>query len=136
MKFLFDHNISVRLARMIDAYDSPNEVRHLSQDERFARGVPDAVLLETIRHDTPRPVLVTRDVAMRTTPDERKALASSGLTVVFLRFRNLDFHTQAVRLLKLWPEIVREAEGAKEPTAFEVTAGARKVQRLRPTAEL
>jgi hypothetical protein len=68
-------------------------------------------------------------------PEERRALAMSGLTCVFFRkgFHSLPFHTQAVKLLTIWPEVVRETSRCTEPTAFEVTPAAKKVQRIGPT---
>jgi hypothetical protein len=137
--FFFDRNLGVRLARMLDAYDGQHTIRHLDDDTRFPKDVSDMDLIEALSSDEPAPVLVTADVNMYTkNPEERRALARSGLTCVFLRkgFHSQPFHTQAVKLLSIWPEIVRETSRCSEPTAFEITPAARKVQRLCPTRDL
>lgn len=138
MNFFFDRNLGKRLAWMLDAYDPDHTVRHLDDDARFSRDDSDIRLVEVLSREQPPTVLVTADVSMRRKPEERRALAGSGLTVVFLRgsFNNLSFHEQAVKLLRRWPEITRECLRAKVPTAFEITAKASKVQRLWPTSEL
>ncbi|MFB3892686.1 MAG: hypothetical protein ACE15C_11755 [Phycisphaerae bacterium] len=95
--------------------------------------------MAALSSETPKPVLLTADLNIYTrNPVERKALAGSGLTVVFFRrgFHKLDFHTQAVKILTIWPEITRETARCAQPTAFEVTPAARKVQRIGLTANL
>jgi hypothetical protein len=137
--YFFDRNIGVRLARMLDAYDGQHTVRHLDDDTRFPKTVSDIDMIHVLSTDNPRPVFVTADVNMRTRiPEERNALAGSELTCVFLRrgFHALPFHTQAVKLLSIWPEIVRETIRCSEPTTFEVAPAAIKVQRLCPTRNL
>jgi hypothetical protein len=69
---------------------------------------------------------------------ERKALKESNLTVVFFRsgFHEQDFHTQAVKILSIWPEIVHQTSRCKEPTVFEIKPVAKKVDRLCRTVDL
>jgi len=139
VNFFMDRNIGVRLARMLDAYDAKNTVRHQDDDSRFDKNTTDRELLTTLANEKPRPVFLTADLNMyKRRPDERKALAESRLTVVFLRrrFHHLPFHTQAVKLLKLWPQIVMETGRARQATAFEITPAATKTERLGPTADL
>jgi hypothetical protein len=139
VNFFFDRNIGVRLARMLDAYDKEHVVRHHDDDGRFEPRTRDVEMLRTLAQDVPRPVLVTADLnILQRYPAERKALVASGLTVVFLRksFHSLPFHTQAVKLLRIWPEIVRETSRVRQPTAFEITSASRKVQRIGLTTDL
>jgi len=133
LNFFFDRNIGVRLARMLDAFDARSTVRHQDDDGRFDEQTTDVDLIRGISHDDPRPVFITADFNIyKKRPDERRALAASGLTVVFLRrrFHQLDFHTQAVKLLSIWPTIVKETSRCREPTAFEVTPTAKKLDRI------
>lgn len=139
MNFFFDRNIGVRLARMLDSFDPKNQVRHLDDDARFPENIPDIDFIEVLAEDRPKPVLITADTSMyKKNPAERKALVNSGLTIVFLRkgFHNLPFHTQAWKLLRRWPDIVRETSRCREPTVFEIAPSFRKVQRIGPTKEL
>ena len=139
MNFFFDRNLPERLARMLDAYDPINTVTHQDDDGRFDHTATDVYLLMTLAADTPKPVFMTADINIhRKNPSERKALKDSELTVVFLRrrFHSQPIHTQAVNLLKVWPEIVKETARCKEPTAFELTPSARKPQRIGYTKDL
>lgn len=139
MNFFTDRNIAVRLARMLDAYDAQNTIRHQDDDSRFDKDTSDVVLLKTLGAEDPKPVFITADLNLfKRDPDERRALGESSLTVVFLRkrFHSLPFHTQAVKLLKIWPSIVSETSRARQATAFEITPAATKVQLPGPTAEL
>lgn len=123
---------------MLNAYDRDNTIAHLDDDSRFSPGTADIIWIEAIASDDPKPVLMTADQRLRRDPVERRALAGSGLTVVFLRagFHNLTFHDQAVKLLTIWPKIVEVVSHVREPTAFEITPAARKVDRLCRTDQL
>ena len=123
---------------MLDAYDRDNTLAHLDDDNRFSPKTGDIDWIRTIAADNPRPILITADQRLRRDPVERHALANSGLTIVFLRagFHNLTFHDQAVKLLTIWPKIVEVVGRVTEPTAFEITPAARKVDRLSKTSQL
>lgn len=138
MNLFFDRCVAIHLSRMLNAYDRDNTIAHLDDDNRFSANTPDVEWIKAIASDHPKPVLITADQRMRRDPVERHALAHSGLTIVFLRagFHNLTFHDQAVKLLTIWPKIVEVAGRVAEPTAFEITPAARKVDRLRKTSQL
>jgi len=139
VRFFFDRNIPIRLAKMLDAYDAGNIVLHHDQDPRFDEDSADTDIISEISQDKPRPIFITADVNMYTkNPNERIALANSGLTVVFIKkhFTSLSFHQQALKLLTIWPLIVQETTRCRRPTAFEVTPGARKLNLLGLTAGL
>jgi hypothetical protein len=138
VNFFFDRCVAVHLARMLDAYDRHNTIAHLDDDRRFCPTTSDIDLIRTIASDDPQPVFLSADKRMRRDPVERHALAHSGLTIVFLRagYHDLTFHDQAVKLLTVWPKIVEVVNRVTEPTAFEITPAARKVDRLRKTSEL
>lgn len=137
MNFFFDRCVAVHLARMLNAYDRNSSISHLDDDNRFSPTTPDE-LIRALSHSEPQPVFITADQRMRRDPVERRALASSKLTIVFLRagFHHLSFHDQAVKLLTVWPKIVDVVSRVTEPTAFEITPAARKVDRLCKTSQL
>lgn len=138
MNFFFDRNMPRRIARMLEAYDSVNTVTHQDDDNRFDQNTPDVGLIATLAGERPSPVLLTADEAMQRNVEERSALAGSRLTIVFFRpsWHDLNVHTQACKLLALWPELIKETGRCREPTAFEVTSSARKMERLCLTREL
>ncbi|NLF31087.1 MAG: hypothetical protein GX591_09400 [Planctomycetes bacterium] len=137
MKFYFDNNLPIRLARMLNHFDAGHTVSHITEDRRFQHNTPDVDIIASLAAESPRPVFLTADMSMyRKVPVERLALADSGLTIVFFRrnFDNLDFPTRAWKLVKLWPQIIAETTRCRVPTMFEITAKAEKVQSLGPTA--
>jgi hypothetical protein len=138
LNFFFDRCVSIRIARMLAAFDRLHQVTHQDDDARFDNDTPDVELIRLIAEDDPKPVLITADVTQRKDPIERKALRESQLTVVFLRrgFHQLTFHQQAVKLLTIWPEVVKHVERVREPTAFEISPAARKLDRLGATKDL
>ena len=138
MNFFFDRCVGRRLARMLDAYDAENTISHQDDDNRFEPTTEDAALIRMIASDQSRPVFVTSDTAMKRRDPERIALADSSLTIVFLRggWAQLDLHTQACKLLSIWPEIVRQASRCREPTVFEISPQAKKVDCLCKTTDL
>ncbi|HUS92334.1 MAG TPA: hypothetical protein VM695_10815 [Phycisphaerae bacterium] len=128
MKFFFDRNIARQLARMVAGYETEHEVVHLDDDRRFDPRSQDVFILGSLASEDPKPVFLTGDLNMRTKhPQERKALACSGLTVIFFRktFHNTPIHEQAMKLLRVWPDIMRETMACSAPTAFEVSANAK-----------
>lgn len=138
MNFFFDRNIGLRIARLLDAFDLANKITHQDDDNRFHDKMKDTDIIRLIASDDPAPVFITSDTSMRKKPEERTALRGSGLTVVFLKrsLANLSFHTQAVKLLTIWPEIVKGTARCKEPTAFEIGPGAKKIDLICKTSEL
>ena len=123
---------------MAAEYDPDVDVRHLDDDSRFRRDSPDVEIIQALQSESPPPVFVTADLNIkRKHPHERKALAESGLTVVFLRktFHNLSYHLQVLKFFKVWPEILKETSRCRIPTIFEVTPKG-KLIKIGPTANL
>jgi hypothetical protein len=138
LHFFFDRCVACRLVRMLDAYDVHNTARHLDDDARFEKTSADVDIIATVAADVPKPVYVTADLANRRVPEERAALRDSGMSIVFLRgkFHHIAIHDQAVKLLRIWPEVVAACERCREPTAFEITPATTKVTTWRKTREL
>jgi len=138
MNFFFDRCVPRRIARVLDAYDVQNTIIHQDDDNRFDQTTQDVVLIETIASDQPSPAFVTADQAMLRRSVERMASANSKLTIIFLRpsWNDLSFHLRTVKLMSLWPSIVQRVERCREPTAFESTSSARKLEQLCLTRDL
>jgi hypothetical protein len=123
---------------MIAGFDTDHEIMHEDDDTRFRRDSEDVLIISVLARENPKPVFLTSDLNMRSRyPHERKALAESGLTIVFFRktFHNLPVHAQAMKLLKAWPELVEAASRCRIPTAFEVTTNG-KIEEIGPTASI
>ena len=137
--FFFDRCLPLRLARMLDGYDQQNHIMHQDDDKRFDCKDEDVFIVQALSQEDPKPVFITADVNMYTRkPNERKALRESGLTCVFFkkRFNNLPVHDQAMKVLKLWPEIVEQTSRCRHPYAFEVSPAATKLHRYCLTKDL
>lgn len=143
MKFFFDRNVSKHLARMLHGIDREHSIVHQDDDNRFEDTSTDVHIINTLASETPKPVFLTQDIGQKKDPDERKALADSGMSIVFWRKLSQASHfDQAIRVLAIWPAIVDYCDRCKVPTAFEVPSGKipkdlpRKLDDLGPTQEL
>ncbi|MGK2956058.1 MAG: hypothetical protein ACSLFI_10370, partial [Solirubrobacterales bacterium] len=105
LKFFFDRNISVHLARMISNFDRENSIVHQDEDSRFVDMDDDVFLIETVKNDDDRTVWVTADISQKRNVDERAALRNSGMSVVFFKrfHKNKSIHFQAMKILSVWP---------------------------------
>lgn len=141
MIFFFDRNVSEHLAKMLDAVDRDNTMRHQDWDARFDPTSLDLVLIEAVSTDEPKPIWVTADLnQVRRNADERIALGNSGMTAIFFRsgFHDHSPWDQARLLVTVWPSVILQCSNVKEPTIFEVGAqlNTRKVEKVCLTREL
>lgn len=142
MKFFFDCNLPLPIARAIGHLERNHTVIHQLDDGRFEQDSDDVHIITTLSHESPKPVWLTHDVSQRKIPAERAALRASGMNIFFWRRRSLTPHQQALKMVSVWPAIVQSALTAKVPTAFEIPCGpigARlndKIERICNTSEL
>lgn len=136
MNFFFDRNIAVTIAHIISAYAVTHQIKHQDEDSRFNSTSTDVFIFMTLASENPKPILITADLYKK--HGERAALKDSGLTVVFFRsgFHNQSCHIQAVKTLNIWPTIVQETTTCREPTIFEISPNAAKVQRKCRTCDI
>lgn len=80
MKFFFDRCMSVRIARMMDAYDALHQVRHLDDDVRFQPETPDTEWIATLAADDPTWIVLSGDGRILRNKVERATLQTAGLT--------------------------------------------------------
>jgi hypothetical protein len=124
MRFFFDRNMSLYLARMVDIYDREHTVVHHDDDGRFGPTTPDIEWIRTLAKDRPPWVVISADGRILKNKVEKAALQEAKLTFFCLAkawASGMDFHEYTWRFIKLWPEIV---EKAKHPTprVYEVSA--------------
>jgi hypothetical protein len=138
MNFFFDRCMPRRLAHMIDVYDIEHTVRHHDDDPRFHERTEDVDWMRALAEDDPPWVVVSGDLGIIRNSAEREVLREVNLTFFYLTkqwTKNLSFHEFAWRFLKVWPEIVKNADPTS-PRVFEIAAGkAAKVTLIGPTKD-
>jgi hypothetical protein len=136
VNFFFDRNVSVRLARMIHGYDPEHTIEY--HDDAFDKSMPDIAWMTQLASRTDPWFVVSGDFAILRNRSEAAVLRKSKLTFFALKsgWTNLDIHTQACKLLKIWPGITEQAKRIRVPTIFEIPVSAAKIDRYRATSEL
>ncbi len=110
MRFIVKHSVST----------------HLTE----ALAILAAVWLRGLGGREPNSVVISADTRISRSPHEREAWLASGLTIFFLRsFAEQPAWEQAAKLVKWWPDIVKEAKKARRGTGFVVTIHG-KIERL------
>jgi len=132
--FFTDENLSPKCARLLDVFDGQNQVR--AHSDWFEQGTPDTAWIPEVAGWDPKPVVVCGDARILRNKVERSCLADSGLTWVFLGkgWTQLNWPDFAWKIIKCWPQVVRDVERARQPTVFEVSCGTMKVERRGLTA--
>ncbi len=120
MRFIFDNNLSIYLARAIAALCEPESVvvRHIR--ERFPEDTPDIDWIDALAAEKDWAV-VTQDRLTRN-PLEKEALRRSGLTA-FILVRGWAHHKEwekAAQLVRWWPRIMEQADLVRGGAAFQV----------------
>jgi hypothetical protein len=132
VKFVVEHSVSTNLTQAIAALAvlDGDEVVHLRT--HYHQATLDPVWLRGLGAHEPEAVVISADPRITRSPHEQAAWLSSGLTTFFLRsFADLSIWDQAAKLVKWWPEIVRQARAAPRGTGFLVSVQGR-IERLRP----
>jgi len=80
--FIADENVAVRAARVLDAFDSDNEIHHLTR--YFERGTADLEWITKLAQWDPRPVVLCADSRILRNKAERSALREADLMFVHL----------------------------------------------------
>lgn len=123
MTYLFDNNISPKLARMLQALDV--DARPL-RDE-FPAGIKDPQFLPLLKGSGW--TFVTLDKHIRSRPVEVAALKESGVMSLFIApfFAKMEIWAQATWLIKNWPTIERFVSAAAPGTItlFQQRGGSR-----------
>jgi len=121
--FFFDENISEYAARMLGYFDRKNEMR--ASVDYFKKGTPDTDWLSTVAKWGDKTVVVSGDARILLNKVERQVLKECKLTCVYLArgWTKLPWEESAWRIVKAWPDIVKNVEQAPYPSVFEVSLG-------------
>lgn len=120
MRFIFDNNLSIYLARAIAALCEPEGVVVSHIREKFPEGTPDVEWIYGLAVEKDWAV-VTQDRLTRN-PLEKEALRRSGLTA-FILVRGWAHHKEwekAAQLVRWWPRIMEQADLVRGGAAFQV----------------
>ena len=124
LKFFFDRCVSIRVARMIAAYETEHTIRHHDDDIRFTTTTSDVDWMKTLSEEEDKWTIVSGDGRILKNKVERAALAESKMRFFCLskQWHTMSFHDQAWRFVKVWPDVVEAALHLKQ-NIFEVSAG-------------
>ena len=121
MRFFFDNNLSIKLAKSLHVLAEPeHEVVHLK--DRFAANTPDETWISILAQE-PGWIVVSGDLRIRKNPHEVEAWRAAGHTTFFLKDSriNLPFWVQAWKFVKCFPDVIATAQKAKSGAFFTVT---------------
>ena len=129
MIFFFDENISYRAVQILEIFDRENEVR--AHKDHFEPSTPDIDWLVQVSGWDTKPVVVCGDGRILSRQSERLVLRDCALVFVFLAkgWTNESWHNFAWKIVKVWPDIVRNVSHTRQPAIFEVNCGSLKVER-------
>lgn len=124
LRFFFDRCCPPKLARIVGAFADDHEVRHFSDDARFADNTDDVVWLAELGRDEASWAVVSMDARILKKPHERQALVEAHLTFFLLgsAWMSMPMHDKCWKLLKVWPDVVNTANETRH-RLFEIKAG-------------
>ena len=136
MIFVADENFTVLGVRLLEAFDQQNEIRHLT--DSFPKGTPDTTWIPSVAEWDLKPTVIGGDGRILRNKAERAALRQADLSFVYLTsgWTNLAWPVLAWKIVKVWPDVVRNVKTARRPTVYEVGPGSLKVKRIGDTARL
>lgn len=121
MNFFLDENLPRRFGPLLSAFDREHtfECHHTN----FGAGIPDVDWMSVLGKRDEKPAIVCGDGRILRNPAELAALKDAGLTFVCLlpAWVHMTWHHQAWKMIKYWPEVVKNVVNAKRPSVFDVT---------------
>jgi PIN like domain len=114
MRFFFDRNMSIYLARMVDVYErGAHMIIHHDDDGRFGPTTPDIDWIGALAADDPVWIVLSGDGRILRNRAEWAALQEARLTFFCMTkaWTHMSFHEYAWKFLKIWPDVVERAKG-------------------------
>lgn len=110
MRFFFDNNIAVKIARAVAELASAQGIEVVHLTDRFDQAVRDIDWISALREEGDW-VIVSGDIRISKSRAERAAWHESGLTAFFLdeNWPRKRFWVQSLELVKWFPIIVETA---------------------------
>ena len=130
MIFFADECISKNAAYMLDIFERQHQVRACL--DYFDKGTPDIDWMQAIAswNKTETTVAVCGDGRILKNKVQKRVLKECELMFVYLApgWTNLQWSVFGWKIVKVWPDIVKNVEQARYPMLFEVAAGGLKIQ--------
>lgn len=106
---------------MLGYFDQENEMRTLV--DYFSKGTPDTEWMPKVASWKGNPVIVAGDGRIFKNKVEKRILAECNITFVYLAsgWTNTIWDIYAWKIIKVWPDIVRNVKQANYPMLFKVT---------------
>ena len=119
MRFFFDNNLPVRLAKALQVLAPEHEIIHLT--DKFAANTADVDWMRGLAGELDW-VIISGDMRIGKNLHEVQAWREAGHTLFFLKpgWITQPFWVQAWRFVKCFPEIVAAAKKAKTGDSFVV----------------
>jgi hypothetical protein len=131
VKFFFDNNLSPRVARAINIVVEPSGHQALALRDKFAIDVSDEHWIRALSEEG-QWIVLTSDWDIARVKAIKTIFRQSGLIGFVLRpaWQDCDPLEQTWRLLKRWPEIVKQSELAAPGSTYELGIKAGKIPTL------
>lgn len=125
--FILDENLPPLTAKLLAVVDRHNEILALEDD--FERGTPDIVWITRLATRRPKPIILSGDERILRNPAERVALKGASLHFICVSksFRQVDWMTFSWKIVKVWPDVLKNVRSARRPTVFRL--GVNKLER-------
>lgn len=130
MRFFFDNNIALRIARAMHQLVHPtHEAAHLR--EKFDRATPDTEWITTLAEEGDW-IIISGDLNISKRPQEKRVLRAARLTTFFLAqgFVNVPFWEQVKWVIHKWPLIVDQAQKIEPGACFVVPKTGARLKQL------
>lgn len=138
MIFYTDENISKYAAYMLRIFEQrrQSQAHHqiIAHLDKFKQGIPDIEWMKEIAswNDNSTTVAVCGDGRILKNKAEKQVLKECNLMFVYLApgWTNLQWPEFAWKIIKIWPDIVRNVEQANCPMLFEVASRSLKIKTM------
>ena len=121
---------------MLSHFEQHHQVRALL--DYFDRGTPDTKWMSVIASWGENTTIVCADGSILKNRVERQVLKECNLMFVCLSpgWVHLQWSDYGWKIIKAWPDIVKNVEQASKPMVFEVMVGSLKIQSYGPVQNL
>ena len=132
MIFFTDENISTNAAHMLDIFDRENQIRACL--DYFRAGISDTEWMRGIAswNELCSVIALCGDGRIIKNEVEKQVLKECGLTFVLLApgWLHLQWDTYAWKIIRIWPEIVKNIKEARYPMLFDVPVNNLKIRAI------
>ncbi len=130
MRFFTDECVPTNAAHMLSYFEQEREVRALL--DYFDKGTPDIDWMQVLAkwNENETTIVVSGDGRILKNKVQKHMLKECGLMFVHLAsgWTHTVWPDYGWKIIKVWPDVVRNVVDARYPMAFEVMVGSLKVR--------